>query len=633
MRLLSDLSGRLKNELLCILATTFMLQPLPAIAQSFCGPTTLVNFNGINGQYPVSGVIFDAQGNMYGTTAQGGPSFTPFGSTSTLSAGLGTVWKYSSAAGLTTLFAFSGTQTPANNGYRPLTPLVMDAQGNLYGTTYYGGIDFTPDINGHMGWGTIFKLSPAGQFTEVHQFSGPEGANPVGMLIDGQANLFGTTEQGGLNWNPALGDFGLGTVFENAGDGTFTNPVLFSSGNGGGNISGGLVTDGQGNFYGTTYQGGSHGLGSIFKYSVATGLTILMEFNGTNGSLPASPPIIDSQGNLYGTTTQGGASFSPLNACCGTLWKYSTTTGVFTTLVSFDGDNVPADGMFPGGAVTMDSQGNLYGGTVMGGAFGDGIVYEYSSTGQLSTLVTFSGPNGWNPEGTLTFDSAGNLYGVTNQGGTSGYGTVFKLTPNPGAGVCGGVTLASLAFNPTTVRAGSTSQGTVILTAPAPSGGAIVGLSTDNAFGLVPATMTVPAGATSGSFTFTAKPGVLSDTPVTITASLGNSTVQATVTITPASTVFLSSLTLNPSTLRAGDNLNGTVTLNTAAPSGGAVVTLSSSNATVATVQSSVTVQAGKTSANFSGRTQQVTSNSSTVISGSFGGTTKAATLTVTPKN
>lgn len=632
MRLLSDLSRRLKGEFVCILAATFVLQALPAAAQDFCGPVTLVNFNGINGQYPAAGVVFDPQGNMYGTTAQGGPSFNPLGS-SVVNDGLGTVWKYSPGTGLTTLFSFSGTVAPSNNGYRPLTPLVLDAQGNLYGTTYYGGIDFTPDINGHLGWGTIFKLSPAGQFTEVHQFSGPEGANPVGMLIDGQGNLFGTTWQGGFLWNPSLGDFGLGTVFERAAGGTFSNPVLFSSGNGGGNISGGLVSDGQGNFYGTTYQGGSQGRGSLFKYSSATGLTTLVNFNGLNGMLPSAPPIIDSQGNLYGTTVQGGAFFTPSNACCGTLWKYSTTTGVLTTLVSFDGFQVPADGMFPSGAVTMDSHGNLYGGTVMGGAFGDGILYEYSSAGQLSMLVTFSGPNGWNPEGNLTFDGAGNLYGVTNQGGTSGYGTVFKLTPNSAGGVCGGVALSSLAFNPATVRAGSTSQGIVTLTGPAPSGGTAVGLVSDNAFGLVPPTMTVAAGATSGSFTFTAKSGVLSNTPVTVTANLGNSSVQATITISPASTVFLSSISLNPATVRAGDNFNGTVTLNAAAPSGGAAVRLSSSNTSVATVPTSVTVQAGKSSATFSGRTQNSSSTSSAAISGSFGGTTRTATLTVTGKN
>lgn len=632
MRFLSGPCSHLKGTFICILAAFFAFQALPAGAQSFCGPQALVNFNGINGQYPAAGVIFDAQGNMYGTTTQGGPSFNPLGS-SVVSDGLGTIWKYSPSTGLTTLFSFSGTQTPSNNGYRPLTPLVRDAQGNLYGTTYYGGIDFTPDTNGHLGWGTIFKLSPAGQFTEVHQFSGPEGANPVGMLIDGQGNLFGTTWQGGLNWNTTLGDFGLGTVFEQASDGTFSNPVLFSSGNGGGNISGGLVTDGQGNFYGTTYQGGSHGQGILFKYSATTGLQTLVEFDGTNGALPSAPPIIDGQGNLYGTTSQGGAFYSPSNSCCGTLWKYSTTTGVFTTLVSFDGFQAPADGMFPSGAVTMDSQGNLYGGTVMGGSFGDGIIYEYSSTGQLSTLVTLSGANGSNPEGNLTFDAAGNLYGVTNQGGTSGYGTVFELTPNPGGGVCGGVTLASLAFTPTAIPSGSTSQGTVTLSAPAPSGGATVGLVSDNSFGLVPATMTVAAGATSGTFTFTAKTGVLSNTPVTVTASLGNSSVQGTVTITPASTVFLSSISLKSSTVSAGSNFDGTVTLNASAPSGGATVALSSSNTAVATLPASVTVQAGNRSASFSGRTQNSSTTSSVVISASFGGTTKSATLTVTAKN
>lgn len=246
--------------------------------------------------------------------------------------------------------------------------------------------------------------------------------------------------------------------------------------------------------------------------------------------------------------------------------------------------------------------------------------------------MTFSGPNGWNPESNLTFDSAGNLYGVTNQGGTSGYGTVFKLTPNAGGGICSGVALTLLVFNPVTVRDGSTSQGTVTFTAPAPAGGTVVGLVSDNSFGLVPATATVPAGATSGTFTFTAKPGVLSNTPVTITSSLGNSTVQAVVTITPASTVFVSSVSLSPASVTAGSNVNGTATLNTAAPSGGAVVALSSSNTAVATVPSSVTVQSGKTSTTFSIRTQKVTSNSSALISGTFGGATQSATLTVTVK-
>ena len=630
MLLRSDLH-KVNHLCLWLVAAGVALQPSTLRAQNFCGPVTLVSFNGINGQYPAAGVTFDSQGIMYGTTAQGGPSFNPIGPGS-LNDGLGTIWRYTPATGLTSLFSFSGTSTPSNNGYRPLTPLSIDAQGNLYGTTYYGGNDFSPDVNGHLGWGTVFKFQPAGTFTTLQKFSGPDGANPVGMFLDNLGNLMGTTWQGGLNWNQSLGDFGLGTVFQIAPDGTTSNPVLFSQQNGGGNIDGGLVGDGLGNYFGTTYEGGSNGKGTIFEYSAANGVRTLYNFDGVHGMLPTRSPILDSQGNLYGTAAQGGAFSNPSNACCGTLWKYSTTTGQLTTLINFDGDTVPADGMFPGGGVVMDSAGNLYGGTVYGGAFGDGIIYEYSASGQVTTLVTFSGPNGWNPEGRLTFDSAGNLYGITNQGGTSGYGTVFQLTPNSGGGTCGGVTVSSLTFNPASIPSGSTSQGTVTLSGPAPSGGSTVGLSSDNSFGLVPATVTVAGGATSGTFTFTAKTGVLSNTAVTVTASLGNSTVQGSVTITPSSTVSVSSVSLNPSTVRGGSNATGTVTLNKAAPSNGAVVSLSSSNTAAATVPSSVTVQAGKTSASFQIRTQNVNSTSTSSISATFGGVTRSATLTVTRK-
>src|ERR1700746_4065285 len=105
---------------------TMALLPSPSVAQSFCGPVTAINFNGTNGQYPAAGVIFDSQGTMYGTTSQGGPSFNPIGSNGALNDGLGTIWKYAPSAGLTQLFAFSGSTSPSNNGYRPLTPLVMD---------------------------------------------------------------------------------------------------------------------------------------------------------------------------------------------------------------------------------------------------------------------------------------------------------------------------------------------------------------------------------------------------------------------------------------------------------------------------------------------------------------------------
>ena len=631
MRLLNDFR-HLHRGLFLLIAATSIIRPAPVMAQSFCGPVTLMNFNGTNGQYPVAGVTFDSQGNMFGTTAQGGASFNPLGS-SVISDGLGTIWEYSSTAGFTSLFSFSGATSPSNNGDHPLTPLLIDSQGNLYGTTYLGGNDFQPDLLDEFGWGTLFKFSPAGQLTTLYEFSGPDGINPIGMIRDSQGNLVGVTSQGGANWNPGLGDFGLGTLFQLPQNGLFTNPVLFTEQNGGGTITGGLVSDGLGNYYGTTYQGGTSGKGSIFKYSLAGGVTTLVNFNGLNGMLPSATPVLDGQGNLYGTALQGGAFSGPSNSCCGTLWKYSTTTGQLTTLVNFDGDTVPADGMFPGGGVVLDAAGNLYGGTISGGTFGDGLIYEYSAAGQLSTLVAFSGPNGGNPEGSLTFDTAGNIYGVTEQGGTSGYGTVFKMTPNPGGGACASVIISSVTFNPANLPDGSTGTGTVTLAAPAPAGGAIVGLQTDNSFGVVPATVTVPGGSTSANFSFFAQPGVLSNTPVTVTASIGNSTAQESVTITPVSSIVVASISLSPGSVQAGANVNGTVTLNKPAPSGGATVTLSSSNTAVATVASTVTVQSGKTSENFQVRTQNVRTASTATISGTFGNVTKSATLTVTPKN
>ena len=714
------------------------LLPRPSVAQSFCGPVTAINFNGTNGQYPAAGVMFDSQGAMYGTTAQGGPSFNPTGPNGNLNYGLGTLWKYTPSAGLTQLFAFSGLSSPSNNGYRPLTPLVMDGKGNLYGTTYFGGNDFFPD-NSHWGWGTQFKLSPSGQFTMLNEFSGPDGANPQGVVFDGQGNLWGSTWQGGLDWNPTLGSFGRGVIFEYTSGGSFSDSIQFSSSNGGDGTAAGLTPDGQGNLYGTTYEGGANGFGSLFRYTPATGqLTTLFDFNrNPNGSLPAATLTLDGKGNIYGTTYQGGSHSSASNYCCGTVWKYSLSGGTLTTLVSFDGDTVTADGMAPEGGVTLDSHGNLYGTTIYGGTFGDGIVYEYSSSGVLSTLVTFSGPNGQNPEGSLVFDSSGNLWGTTNQGGSSGYGTVYQLTPNPGGGTCGGVTVSSLTFNPTSIPNGHTSAGTVTLSAAAPSGGSVVGLTDDNASVLnVPSSVTVPAGATTATFQATAHNlFVLSNTAVTVTATLGNSTAQGSLTVTtgiavtsismnpssvtggnsstgtvtiaspapsggnevlislssfppctlpvilpnpnpvtvPAgqtsvsftvgstsattscaapiyaqsggatvSTNFtvkpggssgpsVSSLTLSPTSVQGGNASQGTVTLSAAAPSGGSVVSLSSSNTSVATVPSSVTVSSGSTSANFTVNTQSVSATSTSVITASLGSSSAQATLTVTP--
>jgi uncharacterized repeat protein (TIGR03803 family) len=261
----------------------------PALGQTYCGPNTVVNFNGSNGSYPYAGVSFDSQGNMYGTTTNGGAS------------GFGTVWKYTSSPGLTQLFNFSGSSSPSNNGDRPMSPLLIDGQGNLYGTTYFGGNNFSGDGSGY---GTLFQLSPSGQFTELHQFSGTEGANPLGRLIlDNSGNIWGTTYQGGTGWNPP-NQYGDGTVFKYS-SGTVTNPVLFNINNGE-NIQGGMATDGT-SYYGTTYQGGANAFGTLFQYNPTNGeLTTLFNFNRyPNGSFPLADVLYDGKGNLYGTTSEG----------------------------------------------------------------------------------------------------------------------------------------------------------------------------------------------------------------------------------------------------------------------------------------------------------------------------------------
>jgi uncharacterized repeat protein (TIGR03803 family) len=603
-------------------------------SQSYCGPVTIINFNGTNGQYPIAGVTFDEHGTMYGTTGQGGPSYNPQGNAGILNNGLGTIWKYTPAAGLTTLFAFSGETSPANNGYKP-DALTIDAAGNLYGTTYEGGNGFAPNQSA-FGLGTIFKYSASGQFSLLYEFSGPEGANPIGrVILDSQGHLWGTTWEGGIGWNPALGNFGLGTVFEYS-SGSLMNPVQFQGSNGGGNISGGMASDGDGNFYGTTYEGGANGFGTIFRYNSISGqLTTLLNFNRTNGSLPLADVTLDGNGNLFGTTYQGGSHSSASNNCCGTVWKYSLASGVLTTLVNFDGDNVPADGMFPWGGVTLDSKGNLYGITTYGGTYGDGIVYEYSSAGELSTLATFSGPNGSNPEGNLALDSAGNLYGTTNQGGTFGSGTVYEMTLNTSEGACGGIALSSLTLSPISVPNGQSSTGTITLSAAAPSGGATVTLSSNSTFAIVPPSVFIAAGATTATFTVAANNGfVLSDTPVTITASLGNSTLQATMTITPG--IAISSITVSPNNVTAGSAASGTVTIASPAPAGGNAVFLAlspfaSCNLPVNFPTNPVMIAAGRTSATFTVITTSTTVSCTAPVFAQSGGATVSANFTVKP--
>jgi uncharacterized repeat protein (TIGR03803 family) len=207
--------------------------------------------------------------------------------------------------------------------------------------------------------------------------------------------------------------------------------ALFNGANGA-NSGAGLIMDGSGNLYGTTENGGTNGDGTAFEVAKDSGtLTTLASFNGTDGARPHAALIMDSSGNLYGTTAGGGASG------LGTVFELAHGSGTLTALASFNGNN----GQYPEAALVMDSSGNLYGTAELGGANGDGTVFELArGSGTLTTLASFNGTDGADPETALIMDSSGNLYGSTFDGGptwnpgagVNAYGSMFELAQGSG---------------------------------------------------------------------------------------------------------------------------------------------------------------------------------------------------------
>ncbi len=258
----------------------------------------------------------------------------------------------------------------------------------------------------------------AGTESVLYFFKGgtTDGQDPGGGLImDGAGNLYGTTAGGGTN--------GYGTVFTINAAGTESVVYSFKGGTTDGDSPfGQLVMDSAGNLYGTTSGGGANGDGTVFKITAAGTESVLHSFVGgtTDGQQPIAGLVMDSAGNLYGTTSFGGENDD------GTVFKISAG-GTASILYSFKGGTT--DGKVPDSGVIMDGAGNLYGTTSMGGANGDGTVYEISAAGTESILHSFDGypTDGQLPWAGLAMDNAGNLYGTTTEGGANDDGTVFKI--------------------------------------------------------------------------------------------------------------------------------------------------------------------------------------------------------------
>jgi uncharacterized repeat protein (TIGR03803 family) len=416
------------NYACCIAAAATIASATPATAQI----SQIYTFAGLaNGANPQSGVIADATGALYGTTALGGSHTRGTVYKLTPPVVAGTPWTK------TILWNFIGK----TDGSYPYAPVMMDATGALYGTTETGGIHNE---------GTVYRLSPpaAGKTawteTTLFNFNGAAGSYPsAGLVMDATGALYGVTLGGGKTSN--------GIVFKltppASGTGGWAPTVLhdFAGGNYDGAMpNGSLALDAAGNIYGTTESGGAANLGIVFRLSPIAGskalkFAMLHQFTaningniGPDGASPYGSVLIDNNGSLYGTAFAGGVNNG------GVAWMLSPpaagkTAWGRTLLWQF---GAGSDGFSPTGGLVADSAGALYGTTSFGGAYGDGAVFKLTppvAGSKAWTETLLYSPNllagqGANPGSNLAFDQAGDLIGTTPTV-TPSFGNVFAVAP------------------------------------------------------------------------------------------------------------------------------------------------------------------------------------------------------------
>jgi uncharacterized repeat protein (TIGR03803 family) len=312
---------------------------------------TLTSFAVKYGMLPYGGLVQAADGNLYGATSAGGAVFG------------GTVFKITPSGTLTTLYSFC-SQSGCADGSDPYASLIQAANGDLYGTTLGGGAN---------GDGTVFSITTSGTLTTLYSFCSQsgctDGAAPEAALVQApDGNFYGTTNNGG-------GVSGSGTVFKLTATGTLTTLYTFCSQGGalctdGASPSAGLIQSTNGNFYGTTYIGGTNGIGTVFQITPAGALTTLYNFGSQSGDGANPNALVEaSNGELYGTTEAAGANGA------GTIFKV-TPSGTLTTLYNFCSQTSCTDGADPQGGLVQDTNGSLYGTTYGGGANGDGTVFR-----------------------------------------------------------------------------------------------------------------------------------------------------------------------------------------------------------------------------------------------------------------
>jgi uncharacterized repeat protein (TIGR03803 family) len=494
---------------------------------SFCGAvfkitpsgtvTVVYDFNDAagSGYTPFGGLVLGTNGNFYGTTKAGG-TFNE-----------GTLFKITASGTLTPLYNFGTCTYPCKDGVYPKAPPVQGTDGNFYGTT--------PDTTDGTNTGVVYKITSAGKFTTLHAFDFTAGYNPNAPLIQGSdGNYYGTTTLGGKTVAPtcvaAFASSTCGTVFKITPGGTVTFIYEFAKTDGAGPI-GPVIQGTDGNFYGTTSEGGTSGFGVVFKLTSSGVLTVLHDFNGTDGKTPDAGLVQANDGNFYGVASAGGT------LGYGTIFKITSTSDhTFSVMYNFDNTH----GATPEVALFQHTNGILYGDTDTGDTHGGGVFYSLNiDAAEFAKLQTTSGKVG----STVSILGQG-FTGTTAVSFNGVKATTFSissdtyLTANvPTGAKTGMVTVTRPGGNLASIQQFNV---TPTLRSFSPTSGPIGTVVTLNGAGLTQTTKVTFGGVKATTFT------VNSDSQVTATVPSGAKTGKITVTRTGGSATSSSSFNVTP---------------------------------------------------------------------------------------